>query len=123
MQSFSNASEQPLNLLFALALLPFALLEQATMVASRKMKGLGVGDIGPVALSVGVAVIIVGVVAMVLAQMNTNISDANATYVFNKGLTALTTFADWFVVIIIVVVSVIILALVMLLRGMGGGKS
>lgn len=110
-----------------MALTPLAffvcLIEMMATSFHRKMKGLGVGDIGPVALSVGVAVIIIGVVAMVLAQMNANISDGNASYVFNKGLEAMTTFSDWFVVIIIVVVSVIILALVMLLRGMGGGKS
>ena len=113
--------------LFDLALTPLvffvSVMEALSSAFNRKMKGLGVGDIGPVALSVGVAVIIIGVVAMVLAQMNSNITDGNATYVFNQGLSAMTTFSDWFVVIIIVVVSVIILALVMLLRGMGGGKS
>jgi hypothetical protein len=44
----------------------------------------------------------------------------NATSIVDEGLTALTSFADWFGIIVIVVVAVIILSLVMLLRGRGG---
>lgn len=86
----------------------------------HRMKGLGIGDIGPVALSVGIAVIVVSIVALILAQLSTGSTNANFTYVVGKGLTALTSFADWFAIIVIVVVAVIILALVMMLRGRGG---
>jgi hypothetical protein len=79
------------------------------------------GDIGPAALSVGVAVIIVSVVAMILANMNSNITDANATYVLTQGLSAVGLFSDWFSIIVIVVVSVIIIALVMGLRTISSG--
>lgn len=82
---------------------------------SHKMKGLGVGDIGPVALAVMLAVIIVSVSAYILASMDTSISDVNASYVLQKGLSAMTTFADWFSIIIIVVVAVIVIGLVMML--------
>lgn len=47
----------------------------------------------------------------------------NTTYVVIKGLSAMTTFADWFVVIVIVIVSVIILGIVLLLQKLGGGKA
>lgn len=89
---------------------------------NHKKKGaLSVGDIGPIALAVGIAIIIVAVVAMILAQMNTNITDENATEVLNLGIAAIMDFADWFAIIVIVVVAVIIIGLVMLLRGAGGG--
>ena len=95
-------------------------------MAIRPIKGMKKGEmaidsIGPVALSIGIAVIIVAVVAMILGNMKTNVTDANATYVLTKGLAAMSSFADWFSIIVIVVVAVIILALVMLLRGRGGG--
>lgn len=89
----------------------------------NKMKGQGVGDIGPVALAVGVGIIIVAIVALILAEMNTQITDANATQVLDAGLAAIITFSDFFGVIVIVAVSVIILSLVMLLsrfQGTGG---
>jgi hypothetical protein len=84
------------------------------------MKGLGIDSIGPVALSIGVAIIIVSVIALILANMSGASTNGNFTYVIGKGLTAIQTFADWFQIIVIVVVAVIILALVMLLRGRGG---
>lgn len=89
---------------------------------SKTRKGMGIGDIGPVALSLGLAVIIISVVTLILAQMNTTVTDANATYVLGKGLAAMTSFADWFAIIVVVVVSVIILAIVLLLRGAAGGR-
>lgn len=39
----------------------------------KRMKGLGVGDIGPTALSVGFAIIVVAIVAYILATLNSNI--------------------------------------------------
>lgn len=92
------------------------------MKLNKMMKGLGVGDIGPVAIALTLAIVVVSVGAYILAQMNTNISDGNATYVLGKGLTAMSTFADWFVIMVIVVVSVIVIGLVMLL-GRGQGRS
>ena len=86
------------------------------------MKGLGIGDIGPVALSVGFSVIVVSVVALILATISGASSNGNFTYVVTAGLQALTSFADWFGIIVIVVVAVIILALVMMLGGGGGGR-
>jgi hypothetical protein len=86
----------------------------------RMKAQLGINSIGPVALSVGVAVIIVAVVALILATMQGASTDGNFTNVVSLGLTALTSFADWFGIIVIVVVAVIILSLVMMLRGRGG---
>lgn len=83
------------------------------------MKGLGIGDIGPVALSVGFAVIVVAVIALILAQVRGGSTNQNFTYTIDKGLAAITSFADWFSIIIIVVIAVIILALVMMLGGVG----
>lgn len=86
-------------------------------IKSKSMKGLGIGDIGPVALSIGFAVIVVAVIALILAQIRGGSTNTNFTYTIDKGLVAITSFADWFGIIIIVVVAVIILALVMMLGG------
>jgi len=91
----------------------------------HKMKGLGPADIGPVALSIGAAIIMVGVTALILAEMGTASDNGNFTAIINKGLVAIGSFADWFGIIIIVVVAVIILAMVMMLGGApsgGGGR-
>lgn len=90
--------------------------------ARNKKKGMGLGDIGPVALSLGLAVIIIAVTSLILAQIGENVTNTNATYVINKGLDAMTSFADWFAIIVVVVVSVIILAIVLLLRNAAGGR-
>ena len=86
----------------------------------RKKGTLAIDSIGDVALAIGVAVITVAIIAMILGNMKTNVTDANATYVLGKGLTAMASFADWFEILVIVVIAVIILALVMFLRGRGG---
>lgn len=86
----------------------------------HQMKGMGIGDIGPVALSIGIAIITVSVIALILAKMQGASTDANFTSIVGKGLTALSSFADWFGILVIVVIAVIILALVMFLRGRGG---
>lgn len=88
----------------------------------NKMKGQGVGDMGPVALAIGTGIIIVAVVALILGEMNTQITNANATTVLNAGLAAIIVFSDFFSVIVIVAVSVIILALVMLLSRFSGQR-
>lgn len=90
------------------------------LTKNKMLKGMGIGDIGPVALSIGIAIITISVIALILANMSTASTNTNFTYIVGKGMTALTSFADWFQIIVIVVVAVIILALVMFLRGRGG---
>lgn len=87
-----------------------------------KMKGLGVGDIGPVAIAVTMAIIVVALATYILATMSSTVSEGNATAVIGKGLAAMSSFADWFAIIIVVVVAVIVIGLVMLL-GRGQGRS
>jgi DNA-binding transcriptional regulator of glucitol operon len=85
------------------------------------MKGLGIGDIGPVALSLTVSIIIVAVAALILAQLRTGSTNVNFTSVVDLGLAAIGSFANWFSIMVVVIVAVIILSLVMLLRGRSGG--
>ena len=85
-------------------------------------QGIGLGSIGPIALSIGVAIITISVIALILANFSTASTNQNFTYIVGKGLVALTSFADWFQIIVIVVVAVIILALVMFLRGGPEGR-
>lgn len=82
-----------------------------------KKKGLTLGDIGPVASTLGVAVIIISVVAMIIGNMQDQV-DANGTAytVMDKGLDALEVFGDWFSIIVIVAVATIILGLVYFFR-------
>jgi len=46
--------------------------------------------------------------------------DSNATSIVSKGLIAIGSFADWFIILIVVVIAVIVLALLQYLRGRGG---
>lgn len=90
---------------------------------SRKGQ-LSIGDIGPIALSLGVAVIVISVVSMILSNMQANVnetSEAEAYSVLTKGLEAMGTFGDWFNIIVIVAVAAIILGLVLLFRGTFSG--
>lgn len=99
-------------------------LKQVEDTRSRpRMKGaMAIDSIGDVALALGIAIIVVAVVALILATMLANTTDGNATAIIAAGLAAIASFADWFAIIVIVVVAVIILTLVMLLRGRGGGR-
>jgi len=87
--------------------------------------GLSIGDIGPIALTLGVAVIIISVVSLVLGNMQDQVNDTSTAYdIIGKGLDAMSVFGDWFNIIVIVAVAAIILGLVMLFRGSanrGGG--
>jgi len=93
---------------------------------SRKGQ-LSIGDIGPIALSLGVAVIIISVVSMILSNMQQNVNETTETEAYDvltKGLDAMSTFGDWFNIIVIVAVAAIILGLVLLFRGtFSGGKA
>lgn len=86
----------------------------------HKMKGTVLDQMGGAALSVGLAVIVVSVVALILANMSTASTNTNFTYVMYKGQLAITSFADWFSIIVVVVVAVLIISLVLMLRGRGG---
>lgn len=61
---------------------------------STKKGALGIGDIGPVALSIGIAIITISVIALILANMSSASTNTNFTYIMYKGLVALTSFAD-----------------------------
>ena len=95
-------------------------LEQKTR--GRMMKGLGIGDIGPVALTMGYAIMIVAVVALVLATMSGASTNGNFTAIIGLGLAAITSFATWFNILITIVICVIILALILTFGGSGGGR-
>ncbi|MFP4019076.1 MAG: hypothetical protein ACLFUH_07480 [Bacteroidales bacterium] len=87
-----------------------------------KKKGLTIGDIGPIASTLGVAIIIISVVAMIIGNMQNQVNDSATAYnIMEKGLDALEVFGDWFSIIVIVSVAVIILGLVYLFRRQASG--
>jgi len=92
----------------------------------KKKAQMSIDSIGDIAIGMGVAIIAVAVVAMILGTMLTNVDDPNATSIINKGLIAIGSFADWFIILIVVVIAVVVLALLQYLRGrggVGGGKA
>jgi predicted membrane protein len=86
----------------------------------HKMKGLGISDIGDVAMSLGISVVIIAVMALILVQVRSGSTNVNFTAVVDLGLVAITGFANWFNIIITIAAAVIILSLVYLLKGRGG---
>ncbi len=86
--------------------------------------GLTIGDIGPIALTLGVAVIIISVVSLILGEMQGQVENESTAYeIIGDGLDSMSVFGDWFDIIVIVAVAAIILGLVMLFRRTqrGGG--
>jgi branched-subunit amino acid ABC-type transport system permease component len=90
----------------------------------NKMSGLTIGDIGPIALTLGIAIIVIAVVAMILSNMRDQVNNTSTAYtIIGKGLDALNVFGDWFGIIVIVAVAAIILGLVMLFRTTASGRA
>ena len=86
------------------------------MKKAKTMKGnFSIGDIGPIAIVLVVAIIMVAVGAMILGEMNETVTDANASAVLSDGLSAISDFSSWFDTIVVVIVAVILLGLVYML--------
>ena|SRR3989337_1064425 len=91
----------------------------------KKLKGQGTGGLSNFALGFGALVIIVSIVATILAQIQTT-QTAN-TVAFNvtqQGLTAVSQFSLWFIVIVIVAIGAFVIGILSFMfgrRGAGGG--
>jgi hypothetical protein len=76
----------------------------------KSKKGMTVSDIGPIALVLGIAVLIVAIVGSILAGMQTNqTADTVAYNVTGKGLEAMGTFGGNFGTIALVVGAAIVI--------------
>ena len=76
----------------------------------KSKKGMAIGDLGPVALVVGIAVLIVAIVANILTDMNaTQTADSYAANITTKGLTGMETIGNNVPTIALVVASAIVI--------------
>ena len=79
--------------------------------------GLNIGDIGPIAITIGSAIIVISVVSLILSEMQGQVENESTAYeIIGKGLDSMSVFGDWFDIIVIVAVAAVILGLVMLFR-------
>lgn len=91
----------------------------------KKLKGKSKGVVQLTDTVIGLVLVAasLGIGAIVLAGLNDNTSDANASQVLNKGSEGLTTLGDFLPTIATVVVGIFLLGLLFILRGTRGGAS
>ena len=76
-------------------------------------------SLGPLALAVVVVAITVGIGAIILSEMSNVTENTEAVNVLDKGLSALTDFADFFTIIVIVSIAAVIFLLLRFVRASG----
>ena len=66
------------------------------------------------AIAIVVLVIVVSIGAQILGQIQSTQSNTSTEYnVTGKGISAMSTFGDWFAIIVIVVIAVVIISLLL----------
>jgi len=85
----------------------------------KDKRGMSLGDIYPIVLTLVLVGIILGIGLYVLAEVNEQITDATATEALNDTITGLATFSDWIAVIVVVVAAAIVLGIVLSSFGRG----
>lgn len=83
----------------------------------------GVDSLVPLALSIVLLAIVVGLGALILSEMENTTADADAVSVLNEGITAMTDFADFFTIIVVVGVAAVIFLLLRVVRRSGMAAS
>jgi len=105
-----------------------SLLAKAKDKVSKGRQGLkaqmaGVSSLTPLALAIVSLAIVVGVGVIVLAEMDTAVTDANASSVLTTAIDAMQTFADFFTVIVIIGIAAVIFLLLQVVRSAGRSAS
>lgn len=83
----------------------------------------GVDSLVPLALSIVLLAIVVGLGALILSEMENTTTDADAESVLTEGITAMTDFADFFTIIVVVGVAAVIFLLLRVVRRSGMAAS
>jgi len=79
----------------------------------KNKKGMTLGDIYPAVLSIVMIGIILGIGLYVLAEIEDQIDDTDATAAINSTITGLGDFAGWIAVIVVVIAASIVLGIVL----------
>ena len=85
----------------------------------KNKKGMALGDMYPAVLTIVLIGIILGIGLYVLAEVNDNITDTDATAAINDTIDGLGDFSGWIAVIVVVIAAAIVLGIV--LRSFGTG--
>ena len=84
------------------------------MFMQKKFKGLSVSSIGPLAMTLVVAAIIMAFGGKILADIQADQTANSIAYnVTGKGLTAMTTFGNWIPTIATIVAAVVVIGLLL----------
>lgn len=86
---------------------------------SMNKKGLGIGDMFPAVLAIVLVGVVLGIGLYILAEVNDNIDDGNASLALNETVIGLADLASWIGIIVIVIAAAIVIGL--LVRSFGGG--
>lgn len=97
----------------------FGRVKEDLKSAARAGQFGGVDSLVPLALSIVILAIVVGLGALILNEMENTTTDADATGVLNTGVTALQDFADFFTIIVVVGVAAVIFLLLRVVRNSG----
>lgn len=87
----------------------------------KSKKGMSLGDMYPAVLTIVLIGIILGIGLYVLAEVNDQITDADATSALNDTISGLGDFASWIAVIVVVIAAAIVLGIVLSSFGRGAG--
>ena len=85
----------------------------------KDKRGMSLGDMYPAVLTIVLIGIILGIGLYVLAEVNDEITNTDATAAINDTIDGLGDFAGWIAVIVVVIAAAIVLGIV--LRSFGSG--
>ena len=86
----------------------------------KNKKGMTLGDIYPAVLTIVLIGIILGIGLYVLAEVDDQIDDTEASSALNDTIVGLGDFAGWIAVIVVVIAAAIVLGIVLSSFGRGG---
>ena len=85
----------------------------------KDKRGLSLGDIYPAVLTIVMIGIVLGIRLYILAEIDDQITDDEASDAINATITGLGGFADWIAVIVVVIAAAIVLGIVLSSFGRG----
>jgi len=88
-------------------------MELKSILSLKDKRGMTLGDIYPAVLTIVLVGIVLGIGIYILAEVDSNVSDATASTAINDTITGLAGFADWIAIIVVVLAAAIVLGIVL----------
>jgi len=85
----------------------------------KDKRGLTLGDIYPAVLTIVLVGIVLGIDLYILAEVNDEITDTDASTALNETISGLGGFAGWIGIIVVVIAAAIVLGIVLSSFGRG----